>query len=1219
MADDLEIRIGSNPSGVEQGSRRAKAAIKGVADGGRDLDSALRRLRQSIDPTYAALEKYNKIHADNLALLRAGMVSRREYNAAMRVAKQALDAETAAIQRNSAAGQAASQEARARNAAQRQEQRAAQQAAAQAQRELAAAQRQAQREAQQAAQQAAAAEKAAIRAAAQEAKQLAKEVAAAERQAKREAAQAAKEAAQAATAAAREKTRAERIAAKEIAEAQRRAHQEAVQASRQAAKEAAAAASARRKADRDAARASREAAQATSDQARAERVAAQSAHELRASIDPAYASLSRYNETMRVATRLLMENKLKQGEWVAIQKQAKTQMDINVRSMGRMNSVGVQLGYQMQDVAASLASGINPLVILAQQGGQTASALAQMGGTVGKVASVMGGVWVQAALAVIVVLGQLWQSEEEGERVTKDLMYAEDRRAMTVRELTDSLRDYIRTQQEANNTTLEGLRLQVTSKVDARDEARRALTKKQEELREAEEQLKTLREAAIADPDKGNAAALARQLSKVSDLRKQVNALQAEVNEANTAVVEANIGYAQGLSGMDELEKDHQRRVQGLTDTYRASAHTLNDYNTYQRGLTEETKRYTAAKERESKAHKDNKKAAEEEAKAVFQSREQAIGIAGNELRKKGFSVTENYQFGGVHANHPGMGNDAHGRYALDINMPGGEAGPVAQKKMEEMVRAYQARGFRVLWNGKVYEPLGNGPSYDIKPGSDQHKDHAHIEAPKSIVGKPAGGSLGSSTASAQLREEEDLRKQAFEAFVEDLEYKKELNQDDLGLVLKIQDEKLAAIRDFYGEDSREFIRAQREKQRIEREKAREELQIKRDAIQQKLSLDQLASDTEVSLRESARQREAQQDEFMNQMGLMSDKELLDRKKARMEEEYQEEIDFENRMYQLKVQSLRDELALENLRPEERRRVNAEIEQEEAQHQAKMKRIQSEHATQVQQINQENAKLSSAKWVDMAQTVGQQLSSSLQGFWNKSLTIRQALLNLADSIVFKFFDMGARIVQDWIMRQFTMTAVQQAQDAARVTSAVAAEGIKTGATISGAATSTAVTAAAAGSEITSHAATAAAGAYKSTVVIPFIGPIAAPVAAGLALAAVLGFASMISAEGGAGEITRDGQLAQLHKKEMVLPAWIAEPMRQSLRSPGSSGMFGGAMAAGSSMRDSITNGQNNFYHQPKYGGSPEPNMKRLLSRDGKSLKRWLINEARNGRFNQGMR
>ena len=107
MADDLNINIGANPAGVEAGSRRAKAALKGVADGGRDIDSALRRLRASIDPTFVAMEKYNKAHADNLVLLRAGLVTRQEYNQAMKVAKTNLDAETAAIQRNSAEGRAA--------------------------------------------------------------------------------------------------------------------------------------------------------------------------------------------------------------------------------------------------------------------------------------------------------------------------------------------------------------------------------------------------------------------------------------------------------------------------------------------------------------------------------------------------------------------------------------------------------------------------------------------------------------------------------------------------------------------------------------------------------------------------------------------------------------------------------------------------------------------------------------------------------------------------------------------------------------------------------------------------------------------------------------------------------------------------------------------------------------------------------------------------------
>jgi hypothetical protein len=131
--------------------------------------------------------------------------------------------------------------------------------------------------------------------------------------------------------------------------------------------------------------------------------------------------------------------------------------------------------------------------------------------------------------------------------------------------------------------------------------------------------------------------------------------------------------------------------------------------------------------------------------------------------------------------------------------------------------------------------------------------------------------------------------------------------------------------------------------------------------------------------------------------------------------------------------------------------------------------------------------------------------------------------------------MGLQALQNWVMTQLGMTAAT-----------TAGEGARTAAVATGEATRAGVQTAGATAAITANAAVAASGAYASTVVIPFIGPVAAPVAAGVALAAVLGMIGLISAKGGAGRIEKDGQLAELHKDEMVLPAHLANPLRDSL-------------------------------------------------------------------------
>ena len=75
----------------------------------------------------------------------------------------------------------------------------------------------------------------------------------------------------------------------------------------------------------------------------------------------------------------------------------------------------------------------------------------------------------------------------------------------------------------------------------------------------------------------------------------------------------------------------------------------------------------------------------------------------------------------------------------------------------------------------------------------------------------------------------------------------------------------------------------------------------------------------------------------------------------------------------------------------------------------------------------------------------------------------------------------------------------------------------------------------------------AAGAYKATVGIPFIGPVLAPDAAAAAFTETMAFA-----EGGWDRVPSD-QVTMLHKNEMVLPAPIAEAARQTFAQGGGGG------------------------------------------------------------------
>lgn len=1261
MADDININIGANPAGVEAGSRRAKVALKGVADGGKDLDAALRRLRSAIDPTFVAMEKYNKTHKENLDLLRAGLVTRREYNQAMKVAKQALAEETAAIERNSAAGRAAAAEKRRLELESRQASKAAAQEEARIAREAEAEKRRIAREAAAEKKRLDAESRAAAREAAAAAKTAAREAAQAERQAKREAAQEARQAAEDAKRAAREKTAAERQAARESAEAEKNAKRQMREAAREAARVAAQAAKDRAKAEREATAASREAADEAARLAKAERQAAQAADDLRSSIDPAYASQQRYNETMRRATQLLMMNKLQQGEWTAIQKQAKAQMDVNTRSLGQQNAMYVQLGYQAQDVTASLASGINPLVILAQQGGQTAAALSTMGGTAGKVAAFFAGPWGAAIIGATLLLGYLWEANKEAESTTKDVMNAEDRRRMSVKELTEALKDYVRQQREANETTREGAIAQAAGAQGAVSDVMAKMAKAQADLTAAQQAF----DAAVSS---GNAGSALMGLSlNLMLAQRKVDQLKDAYKSAQEAAGEAAAAYTQTTVEMTELERREQDERTAALGKFRRewaaagtdAAKQIKAQTTYQQDLTRIQTHYNKLKEEETEARRKNAREARAEGDAIWKSREAAIKTAGLELRKAGYNVGENNQFGGVKGNHPGMGNAAHGKFAIDVNIPGAgtEAyNNVTKRRMDEMVKAYQARGFRVLWNGKVYSPYGQGASYDIPAGQNQHKDHVHIESSKAQVGQSSGSSVANKMIGDAKRiaeEEKRIAEEAMKDRIAEFEFRKELNQDDLAEVLRIQGEKITAIKAFYGAESKEALDAQREKVRIERQYSRELVEIRRSEIEQKLKMAEAAAATEEELASIARGGKSENIDFNASNGLISERQAIVQKAQLLDEEFQMQQRHEQRMYELKRQSILDQLALEGLTAKQKRELNEQLETAEIQHNQRMEIAQAQYARNIQQVQNQAAQVSMSRWKEVGSVLSSSLTSSFQGLWTRTMTLQQAFIGMADNLVYKFVDMGAKMFEDWFMRQVGMTTVQQAQDGLRTTSTtmstaaqtaavasgqatqtgvkaaaaatetgintatttakVAAEAIKTGAAVTGAAAQTSAAAVAGTTEIGTNAAVAAAGAYKSTVVIPFIGPVAAPAAAALALAAVLGFGALISSSGGQGEVPMDGQLSMLHKKETVLPAWIAEPMRQMFVSPRSSnGLMSAAAAAGGTARDAVNQSQSaNFYYQPKHTNMGA-GLDELLRKDGRALRRWFKNEVRNG-------
>lgn len=1239
--NDININIKGDASGIEGPSSQAKAAVKGVSNEAKELQAAFKRLQQAIDPTFAAQEKYNKALEDNRRLLAAGMVGAQEFAAANRVAAQALDQARTAAEKNSAAykervaaeklaaAQAAAIEASKASAA-----KAADDARAASAKTAASQSRQAWEAYEASKGNASTASAAQVKAAwaqydsersaAAARVKLAtdleiKNYEAAQKQAAENAKIAAKEAATARETIESQVASMWKVKEKEQAtasqaaadqaeaawsnyEAQRKAESRATasqlkgeisdyeRAQKQAADQAIASAkateTAKKKAASEQKKASSEAAKAATDQARAEKLLEQSLVEVRGQIDPLFAAQTRYNQTMQAATRLLMENKLQQGEFTQIQNQARQTMDLNTRSIGRQNIAYVNLGYQAQDVVASLASGINPMVILAQQGGQTASAIAMMGGETSKFASFMAGPWGAAIIAAVAVLGMLIPKLFEATN-------AQD----AMKRSQESLKEYI-------DSTTGAIYDQITATqrlAAAKNEQTQADLQRETAKKGIRNILRTVQGAtapgSIITGDERGVIPIPAQVTNPRSVA-EIDRLTAGLRNGTIASEE----FARGLRRLGAVDPEVRKVARSIT-TLMASTQ---DADQAARRFDAQQRVYLGTATDEDRALLDKTKHTNEYSQSYLNA--QAT------IRTSTDAVTV-----------------ARARQT------------VAEEQADRVRKAAVARG------GPRAEAAAN-EAYIATVGP-------FIAATAAAEKAKSDASKAASAARREARKEEsEARKAAKDELqwqVETFDFQKQLADDDYETQVSIQNQKIEALRNFYGEQSREVVRAQRELESMEHRHQQQLLQQERDGISRRESIEEGHLQAQ---KDQAAGNLGSRDDLTNTLqsaGLISPSKALAAHQEMLEQQYQLEADYEDRIYQLKVKALNDQLALANLSKQQRMDIASQIEIATATHEDNLTRLVVQNNREITRQAQTEYLRVVAQWRDMASTIGQGLSQTFQGMWTHSQSFLQGMIHIADQIVYKFFDMGVKLLEDWMMKEAvklgfiktheavkniitssgeaTRTGIAAAGETARqglgaagvaahtvqqgvkTTAAVTGEALQTGAKVAGETTRQTVGTAGAITEITGRAATSAAGAFSSTVVIPFIGPVAAPIAAAVALAAVLGFASLLSAAGGIAEVPND-QLAMVHKKEAIIPAWLAEPMRQHYANPRArtSSIIGGAAMAGADAR-AATHGTINFKYAPAHTMGKDVSLDEMFRRDGRSFRKWVANELRNNR------
>ena len=342
--------------------------------------------------------------------------------------------------------------------------------------------------------------------------------------------------------------------------------------------------------------------------------------------------------------------------------------------------------------------------------------------------------------------------------------------------------------------------------------------------------------------------------------------------------------------------------------------------------------------------------------------------------------------------------------------------------------------------------------------------------------------------------------------------YEMALAKDNSERRIQIAQAERDSIVALYGEESDKGIEAERKLTLFKMAEAEKRRKLAMDDIAFRQDLARTANDLEM-----------ENISFMRSMGMISEEEKL-----------QMLTDQKQRAFEIERQHLRDKTALYDQGTVEYQRSLEDITKLEQRHNLDLVKMQ--HQAQLEKVKM---------WENLFDGVANSFKNVAMGLATGTLTLRKATTALLNGIAGEFLSMGFKIVADWVKRQIMMTVFGQVQAAERVATAVAE-----------ATTIAAAQGAANQALISSYAGVAGAAGVSSAAAIPYYGWMIAPEAGMADYAAAMAFSGMglLSAAGGAWEIPED-QLAMVHKKESILPANIAEPLRNMVE--GGSSMGGG--------------------------------------------------------------
>lgn len=414
------------------------------------------------------------------------------------------------------------------------------------------------------------------------------------------------------------------------------------------------------------------------------------------------------------------------------------------------------------------------------------------------------------------------------------------------------------------------------------------------------------------------------------------------------------------------------------------------------------------------------------------------------------------------------------------------------QDEMKDLVSstvdiAEKAKGaFQNVWNGVKPE---HNPMEGVGTGTIDYKPKESVEAEASAAASKAAAA-------------------AKQAAKDKFDYEMEMLRGEMMELQKGAEQKIAiakqvteAVKQQYGEQSREFLQAKQQEKQIVQEVEAEKRRIA-DAA---LSTAREHAELEINLARG------------NADKLVAMGEMTAVERVQLQEKTEEQI------YALQMSYLQQRLTLMATEPQEVERINQEI-----------IRLKGEHQLAMQQLDIQTFDANKAQWDNYFQVINDGLANSIQGMIFQGQTWQQAMGTILQNIA-----------ATWIQTQVKTLTSHIANEQAKTASTLAGNAVRSASDAAAAKQSIVANAGAAIKNILNKAAEVFANVYNAIAGIPYVGPFLAPAMAVAAGATVVGLVGRVaSAEGGWERVPYDGAMAQLHKDEMVLPAALSDGLRK---------------------------------------------------------------------------